>query len=158
MTTSRLEDRWADYYRKGWEPASNVDRWRVLLLAGKLVPSPESPGQGAALSAEITKMERLGYDVERTKRGDRIAYQITNPTHRPSAEQFAAMRAAPAKASRSGNGTGTLASMLPALGEQLTVTMVGFDPDGGASFVVSSEAGWRYSCAVTRTEAPREHQ
>jgi len=161
--TTRLDRRWPEYYSRSFKPETDTDRWRVALLNGRAVETEENhPSRNAHLSAEISKLERLGYDVARTDGGSgRLTYKVRNPEHRPTEEQFAAVRHVYApKPGANGNGNApdvaVLAGMLPALGERVTVVMVGFGDDGEPSLVLTTDAGWRYACAVTRADAPRE--
>lgn len=168
MRTTAIEDLWPRYYQRGYKPETKADAIRVDLLHGKRAgPAPDTQA-GAHLSGEITKLERLGYEVERVNvDGEkRTAYQVRNLDHRPTAEHFAALRehAKPPSAVEVAKTNGSkpararsrnLAQMLPPLAENLVVTAVGFTAEGNPFVVVTGPEGWRYSCTVESAEAPR---
>ena len=164
-----LESRWADYYRRGYVPDGVSEEIRVPLLRGKTVGPFDGPARDRA-SMEVRTLTDLGYDVERgavdVDGATRATYRVTNPDHRPTPEQFAAIRKERTSAtvrSRERNGSGNghrsvrqvVAAMLPALGDRLVATVVGFDENGAPYIVLTGENGWRYSCTVDRSDAPR---
>lgn len=160
--TQALEKIWPRYYERGFKPRSGADKVRHALLQGKTIGPFLDASEGARISGIITTLERLGYRVARVDDAPsgRMTYQIENVDHRPTAAQFAAVRSSPS-ASASTNGSGPkrsvrhVAPMLPRLGEDLTVTALGFSPEGTPFLVVTGPDGWRYSCSVDAADAPR---
>lgn len=172
-TTVPLEVRWGDYFRPGFKPTTAADRTRVALLSGKPLRVEDDDPAGARISGIVRTMERLGYEIERLPEvGGRSAYRVRNTRHRPTPEQFAAVRAsahpkrsevevvgsnghAPTSSPRRG-GLRALARMLPPLAEDLVVSAVGFSEEGSPFLVVVSPDGWRYSCSVEQATPPRQ--
>lgn len=157
----RLDQQWPRYYDRGFRPSSKVDVWRVDLLRGKPIAAGNlDHGVRAHLSGEVSKLERLGYAVERS--GDPTTYRITNLDHRPTAEDFAALRA-PRNGTEMDRRNGkrapdltALTALLPGIADSLIVTMVGFDRDGEPVLTVTGENGWRYETRILRVDPPRD--
>lgn len=177
-----LEERWADYYRPGFKAEGFTDalRQRLLTTDGVELDKPFAGKPAGAVrkqsTAVLTNLRKLGYVLER----DAHRLRVVNRDHRPTPADFAADRArtsaynAKSKAHRNGNGSAAvevmpratgkrralreIGAMLPPLGDELTVTVVGVGPTGTLVLVLVNANGWRYSCSVEQAEAPTAGQ
>lgn len=150
--TSRLETRWHEVRtRKPGRDAPFAEKVRHALLTTGTYHIPNEDVRPVVMS-HVSSLRKFGYVIDLV--GD--SYVCANPEHDPTPEQFAAVRDHQTAAS---NGSpsrrprrSVLADVLPALGADLVVVMVGFGRDGDPTLVVADPAGNRFTCAVQQIE------
>lgn len=168
--TRPLEARWPEYRTAKRLPANAGvgDRVRraILTTGTYQIPANASDTFAASASAQISVLRRLGYAIDVVDG----FYTCTNPEHEPTPEQFAAHRAghrADKQAKRAqANGSprpmngrvakprrSVLSDVLPPLGANLVVALVGFGRDGRPTLVVSDAVGNRFTCTVDSIDA-----
>lgn len=149
-----------------------VDKVRHALLATGTYRAPAGSTDTfrASASAVISSMREMGYVIGAPDESG--TYHCSNPEHDPTPEQFAARRHKTVHGSTAPplNGTNgdaprvmrgrvrrpVLSDVLPGLGTDLVVVMVGFGRDDRPTLVLHDDHGNRFTCAVEQIESAAE--